>query len=146
MAAKAKPSRAVTAGRQQHYLVQFSYTSAAWDDLVNERVNRDRVAAVRSLVSSLGGCIGIIKFPCEDSPTPREKFVSFGDYDVVVLIAFPSDQAAAAFAIAISAGGGVTSIKTTRIIPWDEAVGAMGAAATHKGSYVPPGKGTALRR
>jgi uncharacterized protein with GYD domain len=140
MAERPRSPKAAPKRPQQYYLVQFSYTSAAWEDLLRNPNKRDRVAAVQDLVTSLGGCLGKITFPCDTVPTPKEKFASFGDYDVIVLIAFPSDQAAASFAMAVSAGGGVKSIKTTRILPWSEAMGAMEAAAGSRATYVPPGK------
>jgi uncharacterized protein with GYD domain len=140
MATRSRAPKVAPKHAQQYYLIQFSYTSAAWEDLLAHAEKRDRVAAVQDLVASLGGCLGYITFPCDIDPTPKEKFASFGDYDVVVLIAFPSDQAAASFAMAISAGGGVKSIKTTRILPWNQAMGAMQAAASSKGGYAPPGK------
>jgi uncharacterized protein with GYD domain len=142
MANRSKSSRPAPKRRQQHYLVQFSYTNAAWENLLKDYEHRDRVKAVEALVARLGGCIGRVTFPCEDPGVPREgKFGAFGDHDVVVLIAFPSDDAAASFAMAISAGGAVKSIKTTRILPWPEMMSAMAAAADSRASYVPPGKG-----
>lgn len=140
MAERSKPSKAVPKRKQQHYLVQFSYTSAAWDDLLKNPGKRNRVNAVQDLVAGLGGCIGTTTFPCEDTSMPREKFASFGDYDVAVLIAFPTDEAAASFAMAVSAGGGVKSMKTTRILPWDQAMSAMAVAGNLRATYVPPGK------
>jgi hypothetical protein len=140
MAERPKSPKAAPKRPQQYYLVQFSYTSAAWEDLLRNPGKRDRVAAVYDLVTSLHGCLAKITFPCDNSPTAREKFGSFGDYDVVVLLAFPSDQAAASFAMAISAGGGVKSVKTTRILPWSEMMSAMEAAAGSRATYVPPGK------
>ena len=99
MAAKPKPgkrtaSAAASVQQQQYYLIQFSYTSAAWDTLLKAGTNeRNRVAAVKSLVYKLGGCIATITFECDVDPTPKEKFGAFGDYDVVLLVAFPDDQA-----------------------------------------------------
>ncbi len=141
MAASSKSRKVAPKGHQQYYLIQFSYTSAAWDDLIKNPSKRDRVAAVKKIVYDLGGCIATITFDCDGDPTPKEKFASFGDHDVVVLIAFPSDDAAAAFAMAISAGGGVKSMKTTRIMPWKQAMAAMGTAMAVQAGYAPPGKG-----
>jgi uncharacterized protein with GYD domain len=141
MAERSKPGKSARKGPQQYYLVQFSYTSAAWDDLLKNPYKRDRVAAVKDLVGSLGGCIGKVEFPCDSAGLVREKFGAFGDHDVVVLLAFPNDQAAASFAMAIAAGGGVTSVKTTRILPWSDMMLAMGAASSSRAEYAPPGKG-----
>ena len=146
MAAKPKPgkrtaSAAASVQQQQYYLIQFSYTSAAWDTLLKAGANeRNRVAAVKSLVYKLGGCIATITFECDVDPTPKEKFGTFGDYDVVLLVAFPDDQAAAAFALAISAGGAVSAFKTTRILPWPQMMGAMASAASTRALYKAPGQ------
>lgn len=123
-----------------HYLVQFSYTAAAWEDLVRGTVDRDRAGAVYALLRRLDGCFAEIKFPCDPEPVPREKFGSFGDHDVVALLSFPSDENAAAFAMAIAAGGGVTNFKTTRILPWSVMESAMAKAGAGMSTYVAPGK------
>jgi uncharacterized protein with GYD domain len=141
MATAKKPSKLAAKSNQQYYLIQYSYTSTAWDDLLKNPGKRDRVAAVKPIVAALGGCIATITFECDYNPNPTEKFVSFGDHDVVALIAFPSDDAAAAFAMIVSAGGGVKSMKTTRIMPWEQAMGAMGTARSIQERYAPPGKG-----
>jgi uncharacterized protein with GYD domain len=144
MAAKPKPGKramSAAASAQQYYLIQFSYTSAAWDTLLKAGANeRNRVAAVKDLVYKLGGCIATITFECDVDPTPKEKFGAFGDYDVVLLVAFPSDQHAATFALAISAGGAVSSFKTTRILPWPQMMEAMASAASNRVLYKAPGK------
>jgi uncharacterized protein with GYD domain len=126
--------------RLRYYLVQFSYTSEAWADLLRDDTKRDRIAAVKPIVEGLGGCFPEIVFPCEYPPVVQEgKWASFGDHDVVALIAFPSDRAAAAFAMTISQGHGVKSFKTTPLLSWDEARAAMGDAAGQIATYRPPG-------
>jgi uncharacterized protein with GYD domain len=125
----AKATRPTT--QQQLYLCQFSYTAQAWDRLLsaNDR-ERDRIEAVKPLLQLLGGCFVQISIECgELPPGPKEKFVTFGEHDVVALLAFPSDAAAAAFAMAIQAGGAVSSFKTTRLMPWSLGMEAMDAAA-----------------
>lgn len=144
MAAKPKPGKrtaTAAASAQQYYLIQFSYTAAAWDTLLKAGANeRNRVAAVKDLIYKLHGCIATITFECDVDPTPKEKFGAFGDYDVVLLVAFPDDQAAAAFALAISAGGAVSAFKTTRILPWPQMMGAMASAASTRVLYKAPGQ------
>jgi uncharacterized protein with GYD domain len=141
---KAAATKAAAASSSRfHYLVQFSYTAAAWDDLIKNPYKRNRVDAVAALVASLGGCFGQITFPCDSTAEairPMEKLGAFGDHDVVALLSFPSDEAAAAFAMAVAAGGGVTHFKTTRVIPWSGVETALTMAASHRASYAPPGK------
>jgi uncharacterized protein with GYD domain len=146
MAAKPKArtssSRPIAPVAQQHYLIQFSYTSDAWDAMLSgPAAQRDRVEAVRELVAYLGGCIGTVKFECDGKPYPTEKWGTFGDHDVALLVAFPSDEAAATFAIMIAAGGAVTNFKTTRILAWDQMMSAMANASGHRAIYKPPQKG-----
>ena len=144
MAAKPKPGKRTASAApsvQQYYLIQFSYTSGAWDTLLKAgATERNRVAAVKDLVYKLGGCIATITFECDVDPTPKEKFGAFGDYDVVLMVAFPNDQVAATFALAISAGGAVSAFKTTRILPWPQMMEAMASAASTRGLYKAPGK------
>ena len=57
MATKSK-GRTVSAQppkRLKYYLVQFSYTSEAWADLLRDDTKRDRIAAVKPIVKKLGG-------------------------------------------------------------------------------------------
>lgn len=135
--ARSRSARSDGDVRVQHlYLIQYSYTSHAWDALLKGKAaSRDRIKAVEKLVQKLGGCFPTITLPCMPDARPREKFGSFGDYDVVTLIAFPSDEAAAAFAMAISAGGAVSTFKTTKLLTWDEMTSAMGLAATTRNDY-----------
>ncbi len=121
---------------QNLYLIQFSYTAKAWNELLKGKAaQRDRIKAVEKLIETLGGCFPKITIPCGDSVTVREKFGSFGDHDVVTLIAFPDDTAAAAFAMAISAGGAVSGFKTTRLLPWGQMMDAMQLAAQSRQEY-----------
>ena len=145
MAKPRTPSRAAkkptaTSGGRFYYLLQFSYTAEAWDDLIRNPGKRDRGGAVYELLGSLGGCLAKITFSCDDDPTPKEKLGAFGEHDVVALACFPSDEAAAAFAMAVTAGGGVKSFKTTRVMPWSSVETALTMAASHRGTYSPPGK------
>jgi uncharacterized protein with GYD domain len=127
----------------KYYLVQFSYTPEAWADLLRDETKRDRIAAVKPIVDAFDGCFPEICFPCEYPSHPTEgKFAAFGDHDVVALIGFPDDRRAAAFAMTISQGNGVKSLKTTPLLSWDEAKAAMGLAAAQIPTYRPPGRGS----
>lgn len=124
-----------------YYLIQFSYTADAWDDLIKNPGKRDRAGAVYDLITGLGGCFAKITFPCDtDDPTPKEKLGAFGEHDVVALVCFRTEEAAAAFAMAVTAGGGVKSFKTTRVLPWKSVEAALTLAANTRTTYAPPGK------
>ena len=96
------------------YLVQASYTAESWSALIKNP--QDRSKAVAGAVRKLGGKIG--KF-----------YMSFGEYDIVGVIEMPDHVGAAAFAMAVSAGGACKSVKTTPLIDIADAVEAMSKAA-----------------
>ena len=103
------------------YLAQVSYTSDAWRTQVgNPRSPLERVASV---VEKLGGKIDSI-------------YYAFGDYDIVAIVQFPDNQAAAAFSLAAHAGGAVQAFKTTPLMSIEEGLGAMSKAAG--AGYRPP--------
>jgi uncharacterized protein with GYD domain len=63
-------------------------------------------------------------------------WLSFGDYDVVVLLRLPDNVSAAAFSIAVSAGGAVRAAKTTPLMSVEEGMDAMRRAGDV--GYQPP--------
>ncbi len=82
-----------------HYMIQAAYTPEAWAGLAKQPQDRSR--AIRPMVKNLKG--RVVSF-----------YNSFGDYDAVVIVELPDNEAAAAIAIAASAGGALKAIKTTR--------------------------------
>jgi uncharacterized protein with GYD domain len=103
-------------------MVQASYTSPAWNKLVQRPENR--MEALRPVVEKLGG--EIIAW-----------YYAFGDYDVVVLFDVPSNVNAAAFAMAIAGSGAVKDFKTTILMSPDEGFDALLLA--QGAGYRPPG-------
>jgi uncharacterized protein with GYD domain len=97
------------------YMVQVAYTSEAAAALVKRPQNR--IEAVRKPVERLGGKI-------------VGAWLTFGDHDTVVVIEMPDNISAAAFALALSAGGACKSVKTTALISAEEGVEAMKKAGT----------------
>ena len=97
-----------------HYLVQVAYSSSGVAGLVKEPQNR--IEKVTPAIEALGG-----RVEC--------GYFAFGDYDVVVICEMPDNASAAAFALAVGAGGTVSSYRTTVLLTPDEAVEAMGKAA-----------------
>jgi uncharacterized protein with GYD domain len=78
---------------------------------------QDRTNALRAPIESLGGKI-------------HDMFLSFGDYDAVLLLEMPNNVAAAAIAIAVAAGGACKSIKTTPLMTVAEGIEALKKAAS----------------
>jgi uncharacterized protein with GYD domain len=97
------------------YLLQVAYTPDAWASMVKNP--QDRSQAVHGAIEKLGGKI--------------ERFwLSFGDYDVVAVVDMPDSVSAAAFSMAVSAGGACRSVKTTPLLSTQEGIEAMKKAAT----------------
>lgn len=104
------------------YMIQGAYTPEAWATL--KKNPEDRMNAIRPVIESVGGKM-------------HEGFVSFGDYDVVVIAEVPDNVSAAALSIAFSSRGALKSLKTTPLLTMQEAVAAMRRA--DELSYEPPG-------
>jgi uncharacterized protein with GYD domain len=104
------------------FMVQASYTSPAWNKLVQRPENR--MEALRPVVEKLGG--EIIAW-----------YYAFGDYDVVVLFDVPSNVNAAALSMAIAGSGAVKDFKTTILMTPDEGFDALLLA--QGAGYRPPG-------
>ncbi len=92
------------------YLVQVSYTAEALSALI--ATTQDRSAVVRKVIENLGG-----KFV--------GSWLSFGDYDLVMLIEMPNNVTAAALALAAAAGGSCKTVKTTPLLSIREAMTAL---------------------
>lgn len=97
------------------YLLQVSYTSEAWAEMV--RNPQDRAKAVRQAVERLGGSIGTF-------------WTALGDYDLVGIISMPDTISAAALGMAASAGGACKAFKTTPLLTMNEGMEAMAKAAS----------------
>src|SRR5690554_5181280 len=103
------------------YMIQASYTPEAWATL--KKNPEDRMSAVRPVIESVGGKL-------------HEGFLSFGEYDVVVITEVPDNMSAAALSIAFSSRGALESVKTTPLLSMEEAVAAMRRA--DELAYEPP--------
>jgi uncharacterized protein with GYD domain len=106
-----------------YYLLQAAYTAEAAAELVRNPQNRRE--AVRKVVEKLGG-------------TLEGFWFAFGDYDVVLICHMPDNVSAAAFSMAVSAGGALKAGKTTPLLTAEEGIDAMKKAATS--GYKPPAK------
>jgi uncharacterized protein with GYD domain len=92
------------------YLLQVSYTPAAWAAMLKHP--QDRAEAVRKPVEKLGGKI-------------TASWLAFGDHDLIAVLEMPDNASAAAFAIAAAAGGSLKNVKTTPLLSIAEGVEAM---------------------
>ncbi len=98
-----------------NFLMQVAYSAEGWQALVKNPQNR--IEAVRPAVERLGGKI-------------ENAWFSFGEYDVVLILAIPDNVSAAALAMAFAAGGALKGTKTTPLLSITEAVEAMKKAST----------------
>ena len=92
------------------YLVQVAYTSEATAAMMKRP--QDRSSVVGKAIEKLGG-------------TLKGAWLCFGDYDTVVVVDMPDNVSAAAFALAIGAGGSCKSVKTTPLLSIEEGMSAM---------------------
>jgi len=95
------------------YLLQAAYTPESFATQVKNPQNR--VQAITPAVEKLGGKV-------------ETAYYTFGDYDIVVILEFPDNTAAAAFAISVAAGGACRAVKTTPLMTIDEGINAIKAA------------------
>lgn len=105
------------------YLVEAAYTGDSWKSQLPNQANvADRI---RPLIEGLGGRL-------------LSLYYAFGEYDVVGLLEMPSNEAAAAFSLAISAGGSVRAFKTTPLMTIEQGQEAMKMAAGESNRYQAP--------
>ena len=105
-----------------YYLVQAGYTAEAWRTQTGSPQNI--IERLKPTVDNLGGTIENI-------------FYAFGEYDVVAIVQFPDNASAAAFSVAASSGGAVTTIRTTPLMTVEEGMEMMRKAGG--AGYRPPG-------
>jgi uncharacterized protein with GYD domain len=105
------------------YLTKFSYTPAAWAKLIKNP--EDRRAAAKQYIESVGGKL-------------HGFWYAFGEHDGYNLWEAPDNVSMAATAIAISAGGALSSLHTTVLLTVEETLAAMKKAASI--TYRPPGE------
>jgi uncharacterized protein with GYD domain len=95
-------------------MIQFSYNSDTVAKLVKNP--EDRSIAVRKLLEKLGG--KLLAF-----------YYCYGEYDGVIIADMPDNTTGLAATMVSFAGGGTAKIKTTILIPIEEAMDAMKKAS-----------------
>jgi uncharacterized protein with GYD domain len=105
------------------YLTRFSYTPATWAKLLKRP--EDRRVAAKQYIEAVGGKL-------------HGLWYAFGDHDGYSLWEAPDNVSMAATALAIGAGGALTSIQTTVLLTIEETVAAMKKASSIR--YRPPGE------
>lgn len=105
------------------YMVQCSYTTAAWSAMVKNPQNRGEI--VGKVLEKIGGKM-------------TGFWMSFGEYDVVAIAEMPDNVSMASFAMAVAAGGACSSFKTTVLLTAKEGIQALKKAG--KTGYKPASK------
>ncbi|HEX6943581.1 MAG TPA: GYD domain-containing protein [Gemmatimonadaceae bacterium] len=105
------------------YLTRFRYTPETWSRMIQSP--EDRRDAARAYIESVGGKL-------------HGFWYSFGEQDGWNLWEAPDNVSMAAVALAIGAGGALSSIETTVLLSVEELVDALGKAKSVK--YRPPAK------
>jgi uncharacterized protein with GYD domain len=105
------------------YLSKFSYTPETWVRLIGKP--EDRQLAAQSYIESVGGKL-------------HGFWYAFGTYDGYNLWEAPDNVSMAAVALAISAGGALSSFETTVLLTVDETMDALRKAG--KVRYRAPGE------
>ncbi len=92
------------------YLSKFSYTSETWAKLIG--TPEDRRTAAQDYIESVGGKL-------------HGFWYAFGTHDGYNLWEAPDNVSMAAVALAISAGGALSSFETTVLLTVDETIEAL---------------------
>ena len=105
------------------YLTRFSYTPETWAKLIKKP--EDRRAAARQSIEAVGGKL-------------HGFWYALGEHDGYNLWEAPDNVSVAATAIALGAGGALSSVQTTALLTVEETLGALQKASSIK--YRPPGE------
>ncbi|MGH7449576.1 MAG: GYD domain-containing protein [Longimicrobiales bacterium] len=105
------------------YLSRFSYTPETWARLI--QTPEDQRVAARTYIESVGGKL-------------HGFWYSFGEHDGWTLWEAPDNVSMAAVALAIGAGGALSSIETTVLLSVEELMAALDKAKSVR--YRRPGE------
>lgn len=106
------------------FITQGRYTRDAVKGMVVSP--EDRTDAVSRLLAKVGGRL-------------LGYYVTFGDYDFLVIAEAPGETQMAAVLLAAASGGGVTDLKTSLAMTAIEAKGAFAAASDLTPAFRSPG-------
>jgi uncharacterized protein with GYD domain len=112
------------------YLYQVAYKSETWAAMAKNP--QDRIEAVRPAIEKLGGKL-------------ISGYMAFGKYDLIAIADMPNNVAAAAFAIAATAGGAVSKLHTTPLMSTKDGMEAM-KRATASNYKAPTARAAAKRK
>lgn len=105
------------------YLTRFSYTPATWAKLIKNP--GDRRIAAKQYIEAVGGKL-------------HGFWYAFGEHEGYTLWEAPDNVSMAATALAITAGGALSSLQTTVLLTVEETIAALRKASSI--TYTPPGE------
>ena len=134
----------------EYYLLRLSYSAQGWADIRNRGASFDqRMDPVRRLIATLGGSFAAFHFyetaPFVGIGTPHvvlDKFITFGDEDLMAILAMPNKDAAHAFRVALSSQTGIKKIELVSMMPFEDAITSSSQltnGAIQKSGYAGPG-------
>jgi uncharacterized protein with GYD domain len=106
-----------------HFMVRWQFTGASAKALVDKP--HDRTGAARALIEGFGGKL-------------HSYYISFGEYDGLVICEFPDNNAAAACSMTATSTGAFTRFESIALLTAAEAEAAMKHAHNTKTGYKPP--------
>ena len=106
-----------------HFMVRWQFTGASAKALVDKP--HDRTGAARALIEGFGGKL-------------HSYYISFGEYDGLVICEFPDNKAAAACSMTATSTGAFTRFESIALLTAAEAEAAMKHAHNTKTGYKPP--------
>src|SRR2546423_1702845 len=107
-----------------HYMIELSYSPQSWKTQVATQA--DVIDRITPLVAQCKGTIECL-------------YYAFGDRDLVGILTFPTPEDAAAFGLVATAGGSMTSYRTTPLLTVAQGKASMKKAASAAQVYQPPG-------
>ena len=105
-----------------YYLTQVVYTPEAYRALIQNPHDRIKEAVTQTVEELRGEVVS--------------SWLTFGEYDAILISKLPGNVAAISFAMVAMAGGGLKDIKTMPLVTWEDGVEAMRAASGT--AYRPP--------
>ena len=107
------------------YALFFTYTSEAWDAMVQNP--RDRAAQARAVVEAVDG-------------TMESIYWMFGPYDGLCIFDAQSSINAGAVAVAVGSTGSFKELETHELLTQDQLTELLGTARDCRRRYQPPGQ------
>jgi uncharacterized protein with GYD domain len=108
------------------FISQGRYSQSAIKGMIARPEDRSKAAA--KLVRQAGGRL-------------LSHYLTFGEYDFLLVVEAPDESTVAAAVLAAAAGGGITDVRTTLAMSWPDAMKAFETASGLARSFQSAGQG-----